>query len=401
MVVIVYPLDAITGAPSYTGRMLRETAAVFLGGATAARPLGIRSGVRPNTPADCFTLTGTTWALAKAFAGAIDAESAAEAGPYMFAINGTNTGTTAVADASNPRVDILSIQVSDNAEDSLAAASGALVYTSGIPGAIPSQPATPARAIPLLKFAVPKSGTGSPTMTWIAPMLVTPGLVPVFATATDRDAQFTNLVADDLSRLSTERFDRRWNGTAWKPRAAVGQIVPSASQITKTGTTVTVSDEGQILLTAITDLIIGTASLPLFNADFLDYDFDLRVDSAAAAATITAAIRAAGSDLNGAGTYLTRGSQSDGSTLAMVSGSSTNWPLHGNALRRGTIHFIIKSPARAVETELELTAHAFNPSVIVTDQHVTGDQSGQTAVDSLHLVFSQAVTGILTIKGRN
>jgi hypothetical protein len=169
--IVVYPLDAVAGAPSYTGRMLRDTTAPLLLGATAARPLGIRSGVRPGTPTNTVTLSGLAYTIGE-FAGAADVESAAEAGPYLFANNASAGGNLNAQDATNPRIDILSIQVSDPAEsDGTSTPGGAFVYTAGVAAASPAQPATPARSVLLATFAVPKTGAGSPTVTWVAPTL--------------------------------------------------------------------------------------------------------------------------------------------------------------------------------------------------------------------------------------
>jgi len=211
MAVAVYPLDAISSVPLYTGRMLRDTLAAILGGATSTRPLGIRSGLRPNTPTDCITMSGLNWTAVKSFAGAVDVQTAAEAGPYLFAITGSPTGTIAAQDATNPRKDILTLLVSDNAEDSTGVASGTLVYTQGVASASPAQPATPARSFLIGVFNVPKSGTGSPTFTLTTAVLSAAGGIVKTSTAADYPA--SPVVGDYIDDSTLGLL--RWNGSSW------------------------------------------------------------------------------------------------------------------------------------------------------------------------------------------
>jgi len=215
MAVAVYPLDAISSVPLYTGRMLRDTLAAILGGATSTRPLGIRSGLRPNTPTDCITMSGLNWTAVKSFAGAVDVQTAAEAGPYLFAITGSPTGTIAAQDATNPRKDILTLLVSDNAEDSTGVASGTLVYTQGVASATPAQPATPARSFLIGVFNVQKSGTGSPTFTLTTAVLSAAGGIVKTSSVSDYPA--SPVVGDYVDDASLGLL--RWNGTTWVPQA--------------------------------------------------------------------------------------------------------------------------------------------------------------------------------------
>ena len=189
MVDHVYPVAAVAGAPSYDGRALRQTSvAPFVAGATAARPLGARSGVRPGTSTSTVTVTSTTWTVGP-HAGVIDAEAAAEAGPYTYSFDASKTGAMTAADATNPRIDLLSVQISDPAEsDGSSTPSAAVVYTVGTAAASPAVPAAPARSMALAQIPVPKSGTGSPSVIWVAPYAVSAGgPIPVRSQA-ERDA---------------------------------------------------------------------------------------------------------------------------------------------------------------------------------------------------------------------
>lgn len=178
MTITVYPVDAVTGAPSYTGRMLREAQSVFMAGATAARPLGARSGVRPGTSATTVTATSTTWTVGPC-AGILDMETAAEAGPYAFAINAPISSATVVAaHATLARVDIVWVRLDDPAESDGSSVPAVVAgYTAGTAASTPVAPATPARCMVLATIQVPPSGGGSPTVIWVAPKAVAAGVL--------------------------------------------------------------------------------------------------------------------------------------------------------------------------------------------------------------------------------
>ena len=177
----LYPVNAVTGAPAYSGRMLRQTGSPSFGGATAARPLGARSGVRPGTSVTTVTATGTTWSCA-AFAGVADVQAAAEAGPYQFAFDAVATGAVTAANASSPRSDIIYVQVDDPSEsDGSTVPLVTRKYLAGIAGAGAPVPALPvSRAFIVAVINVPASGGGSPSVTWVAPHAVAAGgLLPL------------------------------------------------------------------------------------------------------------------------------------------------------------------------------------------------------------------------------
>lgn len=169
MVNFAWPLDAVSGSPLNTGRRLRQTQmAPLLGGATAVRPLGARSGVRPGTSTSTVTATSTLW-TAGAHAGVLDVQAAAEAGPYGYAVDAAVTGGVTAANASNPRVDIVYVQLSDPSESDGTTTPGVnVLYLAGTAAATPVAPARPARSLVLAQINVPRSGGGNPTVTWVA-----------------------------------------------------------------------------------------------------------------------------------------------------------------------------------------------------------------------------------------
>lgn len=224
--------DAVAGSPSYVGRALRQLMSPLVGGATAARPLGASSGVRPGTLASIVTATSTVWTVTP-FAGVIDLEAAAIAGPYPFAFDTNQTGAVTAADASNPRVDILCVRVSDPAEgDGTAAPLIELLYLAGAAVASPVAPATPARSFVIAKINVPVAGGGSPTTTWVAPYTVSAGgVVPALTQAAlaaggGYEGQVASVVADPNPALNGTwlfhggAWDQQTGDSGWLPISA-------------------------------------------------------------------------------------------------------------------------------------------------------------------------------------
>ena len=215
MAIIVWPVDAIATVPTNTGRMLRQTLAPLLAGATAARPLGARSGVRPGTSATTVTATSTTWTMGL-HAGILDLESSGLAGPYAYAVNVAETGAVTAAHATLARVDIVWVRLDDPAESDGSAAPVVVAgYTVGTAASTPAAPATPARCMVLATIQVPASGGGSPTVIWVAPYTVAAGAPTPVWSAADRDAKFPV----PYDGLQVYRLDlhvvETYNGTVW------------------------------------------------------------------------------------------------------------------------------------------------------------------------------------------
>lgn len=183
MVDRIGPVDAASGAPQFSGRWERQVRSPYLGGATAVRPLGARSGVRPGTSTTTVSATSTTWSCGS-FAGVIDGEPAAEAGAYTFAFDAAASGTLTAANASNPRVDIVYVQVDDPSEsDGTSVPAVRRGYLAGVAAATPVAPAAPARSFVVAQINVPVAGGGNPTVTWVAPYAVAAGGVLLLGAA--------------------------------------------------------------------------------------------------------------------------------------------------------------------------------------------------------------------------
>jgi hypothetical protein len=169
MTIMAFPLDAVSSAPTYTGEMLRQALSALAGPAPAGRPLGAYSGVRPGTPNTTVTATSSTWTIG-VHSGVVDLETAATAGPYWYAVRAAETGAMTPASGANDRIDLLSLVLDDPAEgDGSSTPQVRAVLTVGTPAGTPLPPAAPARSLVLAQIRVPKTGTGSPVVTWVAP----------------------------------------------------------------------------------------------------------------------------------------------------------------------------------------------------------------------------------------
>lgn len=164
----IHPVDATAGAPLYSGRMLRQVASVAFAGATAARPFGVLSGVRPGTKTTTVYADATTWYV-QPHAGVLDLEAAVESGCTLYAIDATVVGAMRPADGF-ARVDLVWVRQDIPLEDGSAAPAVVPGYTYGTAPGTP--PATPARCMVLAWVNVPASGGGAPTVTWKAPYAV-------------------------------------------------------------------------------------------------------------------------------------------------------------------------------------------------------------------------------------
>lgn len=173
MAMSAFALDAVSGAPEYTGKMLRTALAALLGPPPAGRPLGATSGVRPGTPTSTVSVAGSTVTIAP-HAGVLDVQADATTGPYLYAVTAAETVALDAAHATYARWDRISVQLSDPAAgDGTSTPGVAIVYTPGTPAASPALPAAPARSLTLARVVVPQSGGGAASVVWLAPEIAT------------------------------------------------------------------------------------------------------------------------------------------------------------------------------------------------------------------------------------
>lgn len=191
----LWPADAVAGAPRYSGRGLRQLQSPFLGGATGARPFGALSGVRPGTSPTTVTASATTWRCGL-HAGVLDVQPAVEAGPYTYSIDEAVTGAVNAADASNARVDLIYVQLTDAAEGNTSQGtppSVAVKYLAGTPAAVPVASSLPARSLALAQINIPKQGGGSPSVVWVARGVPASGGVIEYQTRAQMEADVVPL----------------------------------------------------------------------------------------------------------------------------------------------------------------------------------------------------------------
>lgn len=231
----VWPVDAVSGAPTFSARQGRQLSiAPFVAGATATRPLGARSGVRPGTPTSTVTATSTTWTV-NPHVGVIDAEAAAQAGPYAYSFDQVQTGNMTAASGSYARIDLISVQISDPAESDGSSTPGAtIVYTAGT-AAAPALPPQPPRSMVIAQINVPISGGGSPSVTWVAPYFAAPsGAIPV---RNDTERVALQPLATDECAILCRQADTLvfWSYTptnGWRPVGKVPRGVWSLASAT-------------------------------------------------------------------------------------------------------------------------------------------------------------------------
>lgn len=219
MAITGFPLDAVSGQPEYSGRMLRDALSALAGPAPAGRPLGATSGVRPGTPATTVSVTGSTCTV-QPHSGVLDVQASAAAGPYLYAVTAAETKAVPAAHATYTRWDRVSVQLSDPAEgDGTSTPGVAVIYTAGTPAASPTLPAAPARSLTLARVVVPPSGGGAASVVWMAPETGS-GDVRWFPDAAARDAAIpeSSRRPDTIVAIGTgaAMILTAWDGSTWR-----------------------------------------------------------------------------------------------------------------------------------------------------------------------------------------
>jgi hypothetical protein len=189
--IVAYPLDAVSGAPSYTGEMVRQALSVLFGAAPSGRPLGAVTGVRGGSvPGSVFSVDTANWYIGP-HSGVLDLETSATAGPLPYAVKTTETGALTAANATNDRIDIVYLQQNDPAEgDGSSTPAVVSGYRVGTAAPTPVAPAAPnSRCMIIGQVYVPKSGTGSPTSTFVAPTTSASGQIPAYSYGSTTTAQ--------------------------------------------------------------------------------------------------------------------------------------------------------------------------------------------------------------------
>lgn len=185
-----------------------------LNGGGSGRQLGGRSGFRVGTSSTVLSATSTTWTLGPC-AAMIDPGATAHQGMYGWASDANITGTVTASDATNPRKDIIYIQVNDSsAGDGSGAVNGNVYYLAGVADGTNVAPALPARSFLVATLSVPPGTGTTPTVVVNPARYVAAGAPLPVVTDAERDAltKFTGLQVlrtDKNGRIET------WNGTVW------------------------------------------------------------------------------------------------------------------------------------------------------------------------------------------
>lgn len=224
MTITVWPVDAVSGAPSYTGRMLRQTANA-LWAPNGARPLGARYGVVAGTSTGIVTATSTTWSCG-VHRGVLDLEANAVEGAYAYSVDAAVSGALAAADSTYSRIDIVYVQLSDPAAgDGTTTPSVQVLYQAGTPAASPVAPTTPARSMVLAQITVPKAGGGAPSVTFVAPFTVALGGILPASAAQRPGAPYVGQYVDDPTAGLM-----RWDGSEWELYASQAYVNQSKTR---------------------------------------------------------------------------------------------------------------------------------------------------------------------------
>lgn len=138
MTITVLPMDATAGSPTYSAKNARQAQAPMYGAPTGA--FSTRSGWRVGTTSGVVSVTSSTWTLNPCSAMISPAASLYQ-GSYGWATDQAITGPMTAADATNPRLDILYIQINDSsAGDGSGALSAPVLYLAGAATATPAAP---------------------------------------------------------------------------------------------------------------------------------------------------------------------------------------------------------------------------------------------------------------------
>jgi hypothetical protein len=174
--------DVYRYAPQYHAAEMRRLLGGLLQRGDALGGFAARSGLFPNgsvvSGASAASLSGTTWTVHNV-TGVIHTGITSLTGPYLFA-HPEESGSVVPADATNPRIDALDLQIQDHDQDGSGFRRARVVYATGVPGVSPADPPVTANSLRVATILVPANGSPSPTLTVVAPYTVAVGgTIPV------------------------------------------------------------------------------------------------------------------------------------------------------------------------------------------------------------------------------
>lgn len=199
-------INASSGSPAYNAQQFRESQAVLM--TPGAGGLQVAPGVRPG-PGLVVTVVSSTITVTPG-CGIVQGASSAVQGPYEAVVDSNFTTTLTAADGTNPRIDLVYLRVRDTDADGSGARDCIPVYLAGTAAGSPVAPSIPAgvSGIILASISVPKSGSGSPTVS-TATRQITVASGGIYPAVTAPASPYLGQYWDDGTQL------RRYNGSTW------------------------------------------------------------------------------------------------------------------------------------------------------------------------------------------
>lgn len=197
------------GTLSFSAQQNRQAFAALYG--SGASGLQAMAGVRPGPGLD-VTVAGST-ITATAGAAIVQSAASAIAGAYLAYLDASWTNALTAADGTFTRIDLVYLRVRDTDMDGSGFRDCTPVYLAGTPAASPVAPSIPGStsAIVLATINVPKSGTGSPSVSYATRQYaITNGGIGV---GSNTPGAYAGQYRDDGG--STGQV-WRYNGTTWK-----------------------------------------------------------------------------------------------------------------------------------------------------------------------------------------
>jgi hypothetical protein len=178
---------------------------------------GARAGVLRNGTTPEVTLSGTTVNVDDLNIVLTPVPSGSQPGPYLCAIESDSHSLTA-ADGSNDRIDLLVGRMQDAAIDPSGIINASTYLLDGTPAAIPVAPILPDGEFQVASILVPKSGTGSPVLTYDPEIAVAAG--GAYPVSTSSRLPTVAVRAGDIATVANTKTVALYDGAAWNTVAS-------------------------------------------------------------------------------------------------------------------------------------------------------------------------------------
>ncbi|MGE0399952.1 MAG: hypothetical protein AB7T06_24770 [Kofleriaceae bacterium] len=352
------------------------------------------------------------------------------------------TVTIAAANPTNPRIDLVYIQVRD-AFYSGANNDAIAGVVTGTPAASPVVPATPANAVAVATVAVgagvttivnanisrvvgraallgsgfvadldalaalTNMGTGDiREVVELAAMFMYTGSAWVqisdayFASAAARDTAYNkaSAVYKVAGRANIFRTDtgyrQSWDGTGWRYQS--GALIPV---IPTSAVNATVGASGVVTFSSAASVSLNGC----FNSQFDNYVIQIEITSKTANSSLIWRLRVGGVDASGATDYWTQLMAAAGGSVVGAGYATSFAYATANASADNALPFYLYSPAKAVVTRFQASGASYlGSSTTLQAEIVGGRHNVATAYDGITFIpASGAITGIIRVYGYN